>query len=309
MKRLITITALLWFSFAYAQRMDTLRFFFEIDKHTTEINPSYRKHLENQLNDIRLDSISIMAFTDFLAGYNYNIKLSEKRAQFALKLVREIRMEKKEIKINTRFFGEKYSVPNGKKSGDSRWRRVDVILYFSHEPPPVESKKENSETTFKEEIKQNQENIPTSKTKKRKMKCECCEEKFLDEVKKAQAGDTVRLWGIEFRPGRHAFMPDAIYILNALLEVMKNYPNMKIEIQGHICCQLGETDGLDMDTGEMQLSLNRAMAVKQWLIRKGIDESRMEVKGFGGRYPKVFPEKNESDKQKNRRVEILILGK
>jgi len=117
------------------------------------------------------------------------------------------------------------------------------------------------------------------------------------------------LWGIEFRPGRHAIMPDAIYILNALLEVMMNYPNMRIEIQGHICCQLGETDGLDMDTGEPQLSLNRALAVKQWLMQKGIDEKRMEVKGFGGRYPKVFPEKTEADKQKNRRVEILILEK
>lgn len=307
MKFFYSIWAFFCFTFTIAQRTDTLRFFFDIDRHTTPINPSYRKHIENQLNDIRLDSVKILAYADFLAGYDYNLKLSEKRAQFARNIIREIRMEKKEIRTKTNFFGEKFSVPNGKKSGDARWRRVDVILYFSHEPLSVESKNENPEPTDREETKLYNPNTPTSKTKKRKMKCEYCEEKFIDEIKKAQAGDTVRLWGIEFKPGRHAFMPDAIYILNALLEVMKSHPNMKIEIQGHICCQLGETDGLDMDTGEMQLSLNRAMAVKQWLMRKGINENRMEVKGFGGRYPKIYPEKTELDKQKNRRVEILVL--
>lgn len=309
MNPLFSILAFIWLSFAFAQKTDTIRFFFDIDRHTAPINPAYRKHLENQLNDIRLDSVKILAYTDFLAGDDYNLKLSEKRAQFALNMIREIRMEKREINIKSNHYGKKYSIPNGKKNGDAWWRRVDVILYFSLEPPAVEIKNENPTATDSEEKKFINPNIPTLKAKKRKMKCECCEEKFLEEVKKARAGDTVRLWGIEFRPGRHAFMPDAIYILNALLEVMKNYPHMKIEIQGHICCQLGETDGLDMDTGEMQLSLNRAMAVKQWLMRKGIDEGRMEVKGFGGRYPKVFPEKTESDKQKNRRVEILILEK
>lgn len=307
MKRLITITVFIWFSFTSGQKTDTLRIFFEIGKFIAEINPSYRKHIENQLNDIRLDSVKILAYTDFLSGYDYNLKLSEKRAQFALNIIREIRMEPKEIITKINFFGEKFSVPNGKKDGDAWWRRVDVILYYSSESPPVESKNQNPAASDGEETKKNNLNLATTKTKKRKMNCEYCEEKFIDEIKKAQAGDTVRLWGIEFKPGRHAFMPDAIYFLNALLEVMKSHPNMKIEIQGHICCQLGETDGLDMDTGEMQLSLNRAMAVKQWLMRKGINENRMEVKGFGGRYPKIYPEKTELDKQKNRRVEILVL--
>ncbi|MCX8081334.1 MAG: OmpA family protein [Bacteroidia bacterium] len=303
------IVVLVCFATLYAQQTDTLRFFFEIGDYKTAINPAYRKHLESRLNDINLDSIWAIGYADFLSGTNYNLMLSEKRAGFALKIVDEIRQEKKSITIRKFYFGEKFSVPNGKKEGDAWWRRAELILFYGNQYANINAAKDSMIKKNPVPIHAPADSKNTRIKRKSKMKCDFCEEKFLEDISKANAGDTVRLWGIEFRPGRHVFMPDAIYILNALLEVMRKYPEMKIEIQGHICCQLGENDGLDMDTGEMNLSLNRALAVRDWLIKKGIDANRMKCVGFGGRYPKVYPETNEEDQQRNRRVDLLILEK
>ena len=58
------------------------------------------------------------------------------------------------------------------------------------------------------------------------------------------------------------------------------------------------------------LSETRAKAVADYLIEKGIPASRLKHKGFGNLKPLVpFPEKNESDRVKNRRVEIRIISK
>jgi outer membrane protein OmpA-like peptidoglycan-associated protein len=91
---------------------------------------------------------------------------------------------------------------------------------------------------------------------------------------------------------------------------LKDHPTYKIELDGHVCCQpeWDLTDALDFDSGDNHLSLNRAKAVYDYLVRNGIDASRLSYKGFGGRFHLV-PENTEEDALKNRRVEIRIIGK
>ena len=81
---------------------------------------------------------------------------------------------------------------------------------------------------------------------------------------------------------------------------MRDKPLLKIDIQGHICCQKNE---------ENQISLRRAVAIYAFLIRNGIDKSRLSYKSFGSSKPIYpLPEKTEAEKVANRRVEIEIIS-
>jgi flagellar motor protein MotB len=81
---------------------------------------------------------------------------------------------------------------------------------------------------------------------------------------------------------------------------MEENPKLKIEIQGHICCQL-VSDINDVSTA-------RAKTIYSYLIRNKIDRKRMTFKGFGISKPiHKIPEKNETEADENRRVEILIV--
>jgi outer membrane protein OmpA-like peptidoglycan-associated protein len=84
-----------------------------------------------------------------------------------------------------------------------------------------------------------------------------------------------------------------------LLLVMKNNPNLKIEIQGHLCC---------MPVDRLYLSTQRAKAINNFLVANGINEKRLTYKGFGSTQPiYALPEKDEAQRAANRRVEIMIV--
>jgi outer membrane protein OmpA-like peptidoglycan-associated protein len=129
----------------------------------------------------------------------------------------------------------------------------------------------------------------------------------IDSVKE---GEVLRLKNINFYGGRHTFLPQSMPALNELLEVMKSNPKLEIEIQGHICCRIGSgQDGADFDSGDEQLSLNRARAVYYFLADNGISKRRMTYRGFAALYPLINPELTETDRTLNRRVEIKIVKK
>ena len=80
---------------------------------------------------------------------------------------------------------------------------------------------------------------------------------------------------------------------------MQNNPMLKIEIQGNLCCAKNDV---------RDLSTQRARAVCNFLVNKEIDKTRLTYKGFGVSQP-IFPipEKDESERAANRRVEIVII--
>ena len=102
-----------------------------------------------------------------------------------------------------------------------------------------------------------------------------------------------------------------IFALQKLLKTLKDNPKLKVEIQGHVCCTNNGEDGVDADydTREPKLSENRAKAIYEYLIDKGIAKSRLTYKGYGRSKPKEPIEDTPEKEQANRRVEILILEK
>lgn len=123
-----------------------------------------------------------------------------------------------------------------------------------------------------------------------------------------EGSSNVVLNNLGFVGGRHVLLPTAIPVLENILSTLKKYPSIEIEIQGHICCASPiDVDGIDLDTNEKALSVNRAKAVYDYLLSNGISASRMSYKGFGSRNPLVFPERSEEDFSANRRVEFKII--
>ena len=109
-----------------------------------------------------------------------------------------------------------------------------------------------------------------------------------------------------FLPGQHFLTEESTVAYDELFQVLKNNPNLKIKIEGHICCKLDNEDGLDLATSKYNLSEARAEYVYEMLLEDGIEESRLSFEGFAREKPLYPDEKTEMEKQLNRRVEIRI---
>ena len=81
-----------------------------------------------------------------------------------------------------------------------------------------------------------------------------------------------------------------------------NKESFSFVIQGHVCCTEGELDAVDRKTNKRNLSIARAKFVYDYLLEKGVSQSRMSYEGLAHK----FPLGGSADK--DRRVEILILS-
>jgi len=78
---------------------------------------------------------------------------------------------------------------------------------------------------------------------------------------------------------------------------LQKNPDMHIRIEGH-------TDNIGSMEYNIDLSQKRAQAVKDYLVGKGIDESRVSTVGFGYERP-IAPNDTEEGRSLNRRAEIV----
>lgn len=103
------------------------------------------------------------------------------------------------------------------------------------------------------------------------------------------------LEGIEFDTGKATIRKDSLPRLDSVIEFMTHKKSARIEIAGH-------TDNVGSKAANKSLSQKRAEAVRDHLVSKGIDKSRIEAKGYGDERP-LAPNDSEENKQKNRRIE------
>ena len=85
--------------------------------------------------------------------------------------------------------------------------------------------------------------------------------------------------------------------LSNIVDVLQKNPNMYIRIEGH-------TDNIGSMEYNIDLSQKRAHAVKNYLVGKGINESRVSIVGFGYKKP-IAPNDTEEGRALNRRAEIV----
>lgn len=90
--------------------------------------------------------------------------------------------------------------------------------------------------------------------------------------------------------------------LKKAVEFVKKYPGFKIQLEGHTC-------SIGTEEYNQGLSERRAAAVKKYLVQEGgIDGKRITTIGYGESNPAATNDTREG-REKNRRVEILILSK
>jgi outer membrane protein OmpA-like peptidoglycan-associated protein len=113
-------------------------------------------------------------------------------------------------------------------------------------------------------------------------------------------GSLIRLEDVYFDTDQATLRPNSKESLDKLLALLKQYPTMRIEIQGH-------TDSDGSEDHNMELSSDRAKAVRQYLIDGGIQPGRLTSQGYGEHVP-IAPNTTQQGKQLNRRSMILVKG-
>jgi OmpA-OmpF porin, OOP family len=102
---------------------------------------------------------------------------------------------------------------------------------------------------------------------------------------------------ILFETGKSAIQSESLPIVDQILELMKSDDALKISIEGH-------TDNVGDAAGNKKLSTDRAKAVVDALIAKGVDKTRMSFIGWGQEKP-IADNRSEAGRAQNRRVEIV----
>lgn len=115
-----------------------------------------------------------------------------------------------------------------------------------------------------------------------------------------ESGEIRILQAIHFTDGGAVILPESFPLMEALAQVMQQNPQIElVELQGH-------TDNRGSEEANQRLSLARARAVRDDLIKRGVEADRLTARGFGSTRP-IVPNDNDLNRARNRRVEMRIL--
>jgi hypothetical protein len=113
-------------------------------------------------------------------------------------------------------------------------------------------------------------------------------------------GVRMPLFFVHFDKGSARLRPEAYPQLDEFARFLSLHPSLRIELAGH-------TDGTSRAETEIQLSRDRALAVRDYLVRKGFPKEHFHIVGYGKARP-IADNETPEGQQKNRRVEFRILG-
>ena len=235
------------------------KFTIYFDTDSYQLTSTELNELDSFLKKKDLKLTKVIGFCDYRASNVYNDTLAFKRAKFVSHIIEKV-TNQKQIEIESK--GENFEQNSNLKLN----RKVEIFYeeLIIEKILPKDDKKELSQ-----------------------------------QVSTAKVGDKFVLKNLYFYNRSGIFVPESRPILEELLKIMLENPNLKIEIQGHICCQKG--------TDVEETAKVRALAVYNYLINNGINKNRLSYKSFGSSKPiHIIPEKNEDERNENRRVEIQI---
>ncbi|WKD85585.1 Outer membrane porin F [Polaribacter huanghezhanensis] len=103
---------------------------------------------------------------------------------------------------------------------------------------------------------------------------------------------------ILFNTGKHSFKSGVTKKLDDIIAIMNEFPKATFVVEGH-------TDSSGGAALNLRISEKRAMAVRDYFVKKGISTDRLEAKGFGEGSP-IANNKTRAGRAENRRVEIKV---
>jgi outer membrane protein OmpA-like peptidoglycan-associated protein len=254
---------------AQAATTDTIRIYFEFDKHQPDL-PQLQK-LDTLLSLSKhspedILSISVVGFTDTAGTKSYNSQLADLRSNY----VRNFIADKSVVREIAGYgFGELY-IPG--TSQDS-CRKVEVILERRLDKKPS--------TDVRDVVKR---------------------DSIVNAIQLTV--DTIMVMNdILFEPDKAILAQGSAYRLTRYLRVLSAYGHRSIEVRGHV----NHTDSeLDPSDPLFKLSVDRAKLVHDLLIDQGISSERLSFRGMGNSELLNDKPKNLQEKLLNMRVEIII---
>jgi len=226
-----------------------------------------------KISEVEIDKIEIFGFCDDRGSDNYNLILSQQRADaiksiFSSNNIEESRITnvdgRGEILLNIVFEDDLNEIRGLN-------RKVEVIV------KPIVKKVEPLEVT-------------DSKPKD-------IDKLIKDDVK---VGDKILLKNLLFKVNYSYLEPESKKVLEKIAKELMKRDDVHFIIQGHVCCTENGRDAVDRRTRKRNLSVARAKHVYDYLVRKGVSKSRMKYVGLRRKFPLGKEEKFD------RRVEILV---
>jgi len=338
LKKSLYIICFIAFNFSYAQKNHLLKVFFEKDKSQLLENSKFKIDSINNLLKIPSDFfIKLDAHTDSDGTDKYNYNLSSKRANSVKDELLRLKFPTENIEISS--FGESIpEVDNSSKENMRKNRRVRIIyvdrtgkvrikgkILSDDEKNPLTKvriliKTENKiDTVYTNTLGEYDVWVPKSNPtyylisrvknhfyhyEKINTNSETQIEKNI-ELKKLTKGALLNIPLFNFIAEEDILVKESEPNLRLLLETMRQNPNLKIEIHGHINKQ--KSGNVSVESSSFKLSVRRAKFVYNFLVKNGIDPKRMQTKAFGN-WKMLYPETDDLNLQNlNRRVEIYVI--
>jgi len=220
-------------------------------------------------NEITIQKV--YAYTDSIGSSRYNDSLAKKRLEFVsinLGIENNSSIPKVAHGLNRVYDAQSFL----------NWRRVDV---YYEQLKPLEN-----EVQVRDTIKSILPEI-------RPQALDTNHQEILTSLDNA----TPYILNVEFFEGTAELDEKSLKEIRNLADFLKRNANASILIRGHVCC--GKN---------LRMSKKRAKTVYKELIKLGVSKSRLDYIGMSNKEPLVTPELTDSDRQRNRRVDIKFNG-
>lgn len=275
MNKLI-LSIILICQFAVSQNKLTHEVYFETDKYDVPVTEENRLLLFiSSLSDIDIKSISIYGFCDDIGASEYNLKLSQDRAN-AIKAIFANNEISESLISNVDGKGEiLLKIVDEKDVLKIRGLNRKVEIIINPKPPKTIEEKQMEAAVIKKDVP----------------------EQIKGDLK---IGDKIVFENILFKTGYSTIMPESKPVLEAIAKSLVERADIYFTIQGHVCCTQFSRDAVDRKTKKRNLSVVRAKFVYDYFVKKGINPKRMKYVGLR----RLFP--LGGDPKDDRRVEILI---
>ncbi len=272
----ILVIALLISQLLIAQEEFTHEVYFETDKF--EVPPTEHNRLLlflSKIESVDISKVAIYGFTDDRGSDDYNLKLSQDRAN-SIKTIFSNNEFDESVITNVDGKGEillKVVKENDLSKIRGLNRKVEIIVSSVFPPRPkdspevVDAKKREATEILKGNLK---------------------------------VGDKFKLNNVLFKTGYSKLLPESKETLKELAAILVERKDIYFTIQGHVCCTKYSRDAIDRKTKKRNLSVARAKFMYNYLAKQGVDKSRMKYVGMRRKFPLG------GDPKLDRRVEILI---
>lgn len=270
------LSVILICQFAVSQNKLTHEVYFETDKYDVPITEENRLLLFiSSLSDIDIESISIYGFCDDIGASEYNLILSQDRAN-AIKAIFANNEISESLISNVDGKGEiLLKIVDEKDVIKIRGLNRKVEIIINPKPPKTIEEKQTEAAVIKKDVP--------------------------EQIKgNLKIGDKIVFENILFKTGYSSMMPASKPVLEAIAKSLVERKDIYFTIQGHVCCTQYSRDAVDRKTKKRNLSVARAKFVYDYFVKKGINPKRMKYVGLR----RLFP--LGGDPKDDRRVEILI---